>query len=145
MSTHKKFENANLDLLYDDRNYLTLTVISEGHKETWMCQCRSLAIERYRLCEQCKTGIIREHFYPNYEAELEGHFLIVPSARIGVCDPCGHKYISPKELARWKGMIPKLAEEKKEEQDAGQQHSGGARVGSRETLERVLGPNTKKD
>jgi len=58
-------------------------------------------------CDLCGIGIIQTRVFKNYQARRKSVFWTVPRAKIGVCDLCGTRNYSAKEVKRWEKLKPK--------------------------------------
>ena len=56
-------------------------------------------------CPSCDDGIITMIKVKNYPAKLGGIEFVVPEAEFAVCDSCGKKVYSAKEIKRWKNIL----------------------------------------
>ena len=52
-------------------------------------------------CPDCEDGVIRKRIFKDYETSEGGVSIVVPHAKIGVCDVCGAQCFNAKETKRW--------------------------------------------
>lgn len=58
-------------------------------------------------CE-CGRGTVRRTEFRDYRTKIKGKPVIVPVAWIGVCDVCGERCYSARELYRWRRTARRL-------------------------------------
>lgn len=71
--------------------------------------CQAVASTFGFTCESCTSGIVKMRCLVNYQTKVSGIPVVVPMARIGICDRCGAEHFNPTEVERWgQGLPPSL-------------------------------------
>ena len=61
-------------------------------------------------CLECGRGAVLEKVIPRYKTKIKGYPIVIPDARIGVCDACDAEHFSSIEVAQWTELLAKQQE-----------------------------------